>query len=220
LFGFDYGAEDTRGLSPTEREFDRATEKGKHRLIFVKGTDGKGRHPKMAALIRKAGSQLIRRRFLGIPDLTAAVYASLVEYLEQTGGVQIEEAFSVEAVTKEFFGRYADLFGDINAALEKLITKDKALRDEFKAKGVNAVDFAKKLMGQIVFLYFLQKKGWMGVEKGKDWGTGPRAFLRKVAQTFLSAHPDGNLFNDVFEGLPRDMCSWEWPSFTCAEGTT
>lgn len=81
----------------------------------------------------------------------------------------IEDAFSVEAVTKEFFARYAALFGDINAALEKLVSKDKMLRDEFKAKHVNTVDFAKKLMGQIVFLYFLQKKGWLGVRKGEDW---------------------------------------------------
>ena len=88
VFGLDYGAEDAQGLSPTEREFDRATAKGKARLICVKGADDKGRHPKMAALIRKAGAQLIRRRFTGVPDLTAAVYASLVEYLEQTGAVR------------------------------------------------------------------------------------------------------------------------------------
>src|SRR6266481_3127835 len=33
---------------------------------------------------------------------------------------EIEEAFSVEAVTKEFFKKYATLFGDIEAALQKL----------------------------------------------------------------------------------------------------
>ena len=31
LFGGDYGAEDAEGYSPTEREFDRATERGVHR---------------------------------------------------------------------------------------------------------------------------------------------------------------------------------------------
>ena len=36
LFGNEYGAPDAEGLSPTEREFDRATAKGKTRLIFVK----------------------------------------------------------------------------------------------------------------------------------------------------------------------------------------
>lgn len=115
---------------------------------------------------------------------------------------QIEEAFSVEAVTKEFFGKYAELFGDINAALERMVAKDKTLRDEFTAKGVNTVDFAKKLMGQIVFLYFLQKKGWLGVEKSKDWGTGPRDFLRRMANGAYSKYE--NFFNDILEPLFYD----------------
>src|SRR5437868_6546655 len=80
LFSHDYGHEDEEGLSPTEREFDRATAKGKTRLIFVKGTEDVKRHPKMQALVRKAGDQLIRRRFTGAPDLTAGLYASLIEY--------------------------------------------------------------------------------------------------------------------------------------------
>lgn len=85
LFGQSYGFEDAEGVSPTEREFDRATACAKPRLIFVKGADDSGRHPKMQALIRKAGTQLIRRRFNNIPDLTAAMYASLVEHLVRTG---------------------------------------------------------------------------------------------------------------------------------------
>ncbi|MCL5669685.1 MAG: DUF4062 domain-containing protein, partial [Acidobacteria bacterium] len=85
LFGNEYGAQDSNGLSPVEREFDRATAKGIVRLIFVKGANDKVRHPKMRALIRKAGTQLIRRRFASIPDLTAALYASLVEDLERKG---------------------------------------------------------------------------------------------------------------------------------------
>jgi predicted HTH transcriptional regulator len=87
LFGNDYGREDTEGISPTEREFDRATSATKTRLIFVKGADDAKRHPKMQALVRKAGDQLIRRRFPGVPDLTASLYASLVEYLEQAGAL-------------------------------------------------------------------------------------------------------------------------------------
>ena len=82
LFGTEYGQEDSDGLSPTEREFERATESGKQRLIFVKGTEDKNRHPKMQALIRTAGNQLIRRRFGDTEELTAALYASLVDYLE------------------------------------------------------------------------------------------------------------------------------------------
>src|SRR5437660_2830702 len=37
---------------------------------------------------------------------------------------QIEEAFSVEAVTKEFFKKYADLFSEIQKALERLAGKN------------------------------------------------------------------------------------------------
>jgi len=85
LFGQEYGAEDAKGKSPTEREFDRATAAGKVRLVFVKGMGDRGRHPKMVRLIRRAGAQLIRRRFAAIPELTAALYASLVEHLERTG---------------------------------------------------------------------------------------------------------------------------------------
>jgi len=88
LFGSDYGFEDAEGISPTEREFVRATEKGKPRLIYVKGADDQNRAPKMQALIRKAGQQLIRRRFAGIAELTAAIYSSLVEYLEACGAIQ------------------------------------------------------------------------------------------------------------------------------------
>ena len=88
LFGNEYGSEDARGVSPTEREFDLATQKGKPRLIFVKGADDKARHPKMIKLIRKAGTQLIRRRVTDSNDLTAALYAALIEHMEQSGDLR------------------------------------------------------------------------------------------------------------------------------------
>jgi hypothetical protein len=111
----------------------------------------------------------------------------------------IEAAFSVEAVTKEFFTQYAGLFGEINGALAKLIVADRAIRADFKTRAVSTVDFAKKLMGQIVFLYFLQKKGWLGVAKGEDWGSGPRDFLRRLAKGEYGSY--ANFFNDVLEPL-------------------
>jgi predicted HTH transcriptional regulator len=88
ILGYEYGYEDAEGISPTEREFDRATETGKTRLIFVKGPDDKNRKPKMQSLNRKAGQQLIRRRFAGIPELTSALYSSLVDHLEACGAIQ------------------------------------------------------------------------------------------------------------------------------------
>ena len=88
LFGNEYGSEDAAGISPTEREFDRATALGKERLVFVKGSDDKARHPKMRALIAKASDQLNRRRFESIAELTALVYASLVDCLTAAGTVR------------------------------------------------------------------------------------------------------------------------------------
>ncbi|MGA1841649.1 MAG: Fic family protein [bacterium] len=89
LFGNEYSYEGLEGVSPTQREFELASKLHKHRLIFVKGTDDKARHLKMQALIRKAGSQLIRRRFTTIAELIAAVYASLVQYLEDRELIRI-----------------------------------------------------------------------------------------------------------------------------------
>jgi predicted HTH transcriptional regulator len=88
LFGNDYGFEDSAGISPTEREFDRATLRGCERLVFVKGADDTARHPKMRALVRKAGAQVVRRRFDGTPELIAGLYASLVEHLERVGDIR------------------------------------------------------------------------------------------------------------------------------------
>ncbi len=88
LFGKEYGFEDETGISPTEREFDHATARGKPRLIFVKGSNDKARHPKMARLIGKAGAQLIRRRVADANDLTAALYAALVEHMERSGDLR------------------------------------------------------------------------------------------------------------------------------------
>ncbi|MFA6135218.1 MAG: ATP-binding protein [Phycisphaerae bacterium] len=88
LFGDDYGFEDATGVSPTEREFDRATELGKERLIFIKAPAGRARHPKMQALIRKAEAQITRRTFSDVASLTAALAASLVDYLEDHGIIQ------------------------------------------------------------------------------------------------------------------------------------
>ena len=90
LFGNDYGSEDADGISPTEREFDQATASGVQRLIFVKGTDDSARHRKMQALIRKAQSGLIRKRFNTSEELITAFYAALVEYLDNQDLVRSE----------------------------------------------------------------------------------------------------------------------------------
>ncbi|MDO5580644.1 MAG: DUF4062 domain-containing protein [Planctomycetia bacterium] len=84
IFGNEYGWEDKKdGLSPTHKEYNLASKLEKQRLIYVKGADDKARHPKMKALVRKIGDDLIRRRFNSCEELRTSVYASLVRVLEE-----------------------------------------------------------------------------------------------------------------------------------------
>ncbi len=89
LFGFRYGYEDAQGISPTEREFDLATQCGKLRLVYItRPKPGKKRHPKEAALIAKAEQTLVRKSFGNYDELQEAVYRSLVRYLIETNIVR------------------------------------------------------------------------------------------------------------------------------------
>jgi len=111
----------------------------------------------------------------------------------------LEEAFSIEKVTKEFFEKYRQLFHEVKEALDEAVKKDKKVQQDFKEKNIDTVNFAKKLLGQIVFLYFLQKKGWFGVERDKDWGIGPKNFLRLLFEKEIANY--GNFFNEILEPL-------------------
>ena len=72
---------------------------------------------------------------------------------------ELEESFSVEAVTKDFFDQYREKYLE----LKEYLDTNADFVAESEARGFDSEQFAKKLMGQIVFLYFIQKKGWLGV---------------------------------------------------------
>ena len=112
---------------------------------------------------------------------------------------QLEDAFNIEKVTKEFFGKYRELFLWVKESFDKILKEENSVKKDFEVKGANAVDFTKKLLGQIVFLYFLQKKGWFGVERDANWGTGPKNFLRELFDGKHSKYQ--NFFNDILEPL-------------------
>jgi len=113
-----------------------------------------------------------------------------------------ENAFNIEVATREFFNRYRELFHKAKEELDKLVAKDKTISQEFDDKGIDTIDFAKKLLGQIVFLYFLQKKGWLGVSENKNWGEGDRKFLRNLFEK--CRREKRNFFNDYLEFLFYD----------------
>lgn len=110
-----------------------------------------------------------------------------------------EEAFNIEKVTKEFFEEYRKLYHQLEEAVDEIIKKDKNVKEEFTKKNVDTVDFSKKLLGQIVFLYFLQKKGWLGVPSNESWDKGDKGFLRSLFNK--CAIKNKNFFNDYLEVL-------------------
>ena len=112
---------------------------------------------------------------------------------------EFEEAFSVEVVTKEFFEKYKQLYISVKESLDTLTDDNESIHKEFTDKQLDSVNFAKKLLGQIVFLYFLQKKGWFGVGRDEEWGTGPKDFLRRLFEKRVV--PYQNFFNDILEPL-------------------
>lgn len=149
---------------------------------------------------------------------------------------ELEEAFNIETVTKEFFFKYRELFIRTKEALDRVVQNDPKVRADFEAKGVDTINFAKKLLGQIVFLYFLQKKGWFGVGRDDDWGTGSKHFLRDLfekhkgctgipaceSDTDRNVYATNNFFNDILEplfydALRRDRSEDDhyYPYFNC-----
>ena len=80
--------------------------------------------------------------------------APLLQSNEKLSLYQLEQAFSIEPVTREFFGKYKQLFLDLKDELYKTIAHDAKIEAEFAGKNINPANFAKKLLGQIVFLYF------------------------------------------------------------------
>ena len=94
----------------------------------------------------------------------------------------IEGAFSVEKVTKEFYEQYYEKFIQLCEVLEA--NEDFIIEAEHH--NFTTAQFVKKLMGQIVFLYFLQKKGWLGVSawpKYLNEKEYKNAFFAKGAKT-------------------------------------
>jgi hypothetical protein len=118
---------------------------------------------------------------------------------------RLEQAFNIEVVTREFFDEYLKLFLKVVKELERAVQDNPRVRQDFEAKNIDQVNFAKKLLGQIIFLYFLQKKGWFGVPRDSGWGQGSKNFLREL---FSGKHsPYSNFFNDILEPLFYDALS-------------
>ena len=101
------------------------------------------------------------------------------------------EAFGVEPLSKEFFDRYREHYADLVEYISgKRFVKKGGKFVEEKTKNANGAfksafdgddklvrDYVKKMMGRLVFLHFLQKKGWLGVPQKEAWGNGDKNFI-------------------------------------------
>lgn len=88
------------------------------------------------------------------------------------------EVFSVEMLSKDFFREYKEIYEEFVAE----IFKEEHNQALFKGNDKAVRDFVKRMMGRIVFLYFIQKKGWLAVPKGKNWGEGNHNYLYHLYQ--------------------------------------
>lgn len=85
LFGQEYGYEFEDGESPTEKEYNEATQQGLSRWIYIKDQGSLERHYKMQKLIEKAGKQVSWKRFHSLEQLEKEVYRSCIVFLKQKG---------------------------------------------------------------------------------------------------------------------------------------
>lgn len=135
------------------------------------------------------------RRFTYVfgPGETTRTAEQRFTFLAGKSGKQLEdvlEAFSVERVSDEFFIQYKEQYRQFceylyeyepaKAIFSKLAETEKEA-ERLKKQQKLMRDFAKKLMGRLVFLYFLQKKRWLGGAIGSgNWEDGASDFLRQL----------------------------------------
>lgn len=111
IMGSKYGETGIDRISPAEREFRRATEKGIERLIYIKGGDDDRRDKKMRNFIKRISRDIIRKRYENIDELLDHVNESLIDFLEERGNISLEPFDSLLCSDASY--------KDINAALVK-----------------------------------------------------------------------------------------------------
>ena len=125
----------------------------------------------------------------------------------------MQEAFSVEALSDQFFREYKEHYEDFVCYVtgkryvkcgNKFVEKREhpphsVLYPTFGRDDKRVRDYVKKLLGRLVFLHFLQKKGWLGASVG-TWADGDRAFLLNL---FEKSSPDqkADFLDGVLERL-------------------
>jgi hypothetical protein len=98
---------------------------------------------------------------------------------------KLNRAFDVEAVTKQFFANYRRVFDDLRKRLLAQLRADQQCPDAQRW----AHNYALQLLNRLMFLYFIQRKGWLG---------GNPHFLRHFWESYKRS------------GQPRDSFFSQW----------
>ena len=124
----------------------------------------------------------------------------------------VKDAFSVEKLSKAFFEEYKEHYENFVEFLtgKRLVKSGSKWKEKqtgnpnpqlayiFNGDEKEARDFNKKLLGRIVFLYFIQKKGWMGVPEKSAWGQGDPDFIWKL---FENCNNKGIFYSEYLSSL-------------------
>lgn len=119
------------------------------------------------------------------PCTTAAIRLYELVKKENVLLSDVTDAFSVERLNKDFFKGYKERY--------------KKFCDYLTGNAKDNRDYVKKLLGRLVFLQFLQKKGWMGVPADSDaWEGGDKAYMQNLIKRYKG---NNRLLSDVLEPL-------------------
>ena len=182
------------------------------------------RHVRMSLIegIGKADSQKRFRRytFYVDPEATNRTFIDRTS-MDWSNFDKIKEAFSVERLSDEFFDEYKRIYQSfVEYATGKSMVKQGSkwvevkthepvaeIMDQFAKFGDGEDDgekafrdYVKKMMGRLVFLQFLQKKGWLGVPDGGEWGDGDKNYLQSLFRS-KSDEDKENFLDAVLELL-------------------
>ena len=170
---------------------------------------------------RKTATDSKRYTFLLGPEQSCHTAGqNFMKLYEKHGPIEvkdIEEAFNVETLSNEFFDKYKSKYDSFVEYItgKRYVKKGgkyveaqthaphPTLYPAFGGNDKLVRDYVKKLLGRIVFLHFLQKKGWLGVPAGKDWGDGDRSFMLHLFENASEEQKD-NFLDEVLEGVFAD----------------
>lgn len=120
---------------------------------------------------------------------------------QDLNAINLEKAFSVEALSDEFFTEYTAQYNNICKYIYENRTDTTRFGEAFADCEDKFIrDYVKKMMGRITFLHFLQKKGWMGVPQNAAWGQGDVNFMYHLFE-YASDEQKEDFLDQVLEPI-------------------